>query len=53
MTEQELLKLIRKDGQSLVAAAYRLGRKDANLELLKEIEKIQNGLGKVSNGYRD
>ncbi len=40
MTENELLKLISEKPKSLEAQAYRLGRKLANLELQKEIDKV-------------
>lgn len=41
MTESDLITLIRQNPDSLIAQAYRLGRKLANLELSKEIEKLE------------
>ncbi len=40
MTEAELIDLICKNPNSLYAQCYRLGRKMANLELTKEIERM-------------
>ena len=41
MTEAELKNLIFKNPDSLHAQCYRLGRKLANMELTKEIEKLR------------
>lgn len=40
MTEQQILDYIKQNPDSNLAAAYRLGRKSANLELTKTLEKL-------------
>lgn len=41
MSETEIKLQIIKNPNSDIAAAYRLGRKDANIELSKTIERFQ------------
>lgn len=41
MSEYELKDYIKKNPNSDIAAAYRLGRKDMNIELSKTIERFQ------------
>lgn len=41
ISDHELKLIIRKNPDSLFARAYRLGRKEANIELQGEILKIQ------------
>ena len=43
MNEEELKELIKNDPGSIVAQAYRLGRKDYAVEISKTIEKINFG----------
>ena len=45
MTDQELIQLIKRNSGSLIAHAYRLGRKTANLELIEAIRK--NGVKRL------
>jgi len=42
MNELELKEIIRKNPNTVIAQAYRLGRKDANIELTKSISKSRS-----------
>jgi len=45
MTDQELIQLIKRNSGSLIAHAYRLGRKTANLELIEAQGKAEKVKG--------
>lgn len=48
MEEFELKTLIRRNPETLLAQAYRLGRKEANIELENEIREVLKTQEKVS-----
>lgn len=41
ITDKELKDLVLRNPDSIVAAAYRLGRKEANLELAKSLSEVK------------